>query len=83
MYVIEKVLFLPIIALWAAVQLAKSLILGTTGLIDPPGPRLYPLTYTSIEASRRGACGGYHNSISTLEAQKPPFLSKLLIYYRI
>ena len=33
------------------------------------------LTYTSIEASRRGACGGYHNSFLTLEAQKPPFLS--------
>ena len=32
----------PIIALWAAVQPAKSLILGTSGLIDPPGPRLRP-----------------------------------------
>ena len=32
----------PIIALWAAVQYAKSLILGTTGLIDPLGPRLHP-----------------------------------------
>ena len=29
-------------ALWAAVQPAKSLILGTSGLIDPPGPRLRP-----------------------------------------
>ena len=32
----------PIIALWAAVQPAKSLILGTSGLIDPLGPRLRP-----------------------------------------
>ena len=32
----------PIIALWAAVQPARSLILGTSGLIDPPGPRLRP-----------------------------------------
>ena len=32
----------PIIALWAGVQPAKSLILGTSGLIDPPGPRLRP-----------------------------------------
>ena len=32
----------PIIALWAAVQPAKSLILGTSGLIDPPGRRLRP-----------------------------------------
>ena len=32
----------PIIALWAAVQPAKSLILGTSGLIDPPGPQLPP-----------------------------------------
>ena len=32
----------PIIALWVAVQPAKSLILGTTGLIDPLGPRLHP-----------------------------------------
>ena len=32
----------PKIALWAAVQPAKSLILGTSGLIEPPGPRLRP-----------------------------------------
>ena len=32
----------PIIALWVAVQPAKLLILGTSGLIDPLGPRLRP-----------------------------------------
>ena len=34
--------YCTVIALWAAVQPAKSLILGTSGLIDPPGPRLRP-----------------------------------------
>ena len=39
----------PIIALKAAVQPAKSLILGTSGLIDPPGPRLRPPDLYIIE----------------------------------
>ena len=39
---IERNVPIHVIALWAAVQPAKSLILGTSGLIDPPGPRLRP-----------------------------------------
>eukprot|EP01048_Picozoa_sp_COSAG05_P010784 COSAG05_NODE_972_length_6361_cov_24.297189_2_plen_103_part_00 len=44
----------PIIALWVAVQPAKSLILGTTGLIDPLGPRLHPPNlYINRSVSKR------------------------------
>ena len=62
-----------------------TLPLSTILHIDVAGaicPRPLPAAggNTSIEASRRAACGGYHKSFSTIEAQKLPFLSKTLRY---